>query len=121
MTPTSSSRIRLLLCGVVSLVLFGCIVAVWVLPRPTAGVVRHSPAATDAAAAGGDDPCDLIVGPARDYCHTSTPTPSAGAAPAAATAGGRELDDQAAWLLVFSTAAISSGIALASTVGRRGW
>ncbi|MFF4748162.1 hypothetical protein [Streptomyces sp. NPDC001268] len=89
----------------VGLLLIACTVAVWTLPRP---------------ATTSGDPCDVIAGPARTYCLSEeavVPEPAREDAQEGAAAPSRAGEHEAL-LLMFSTAALGSGIALAAMSGR---
>lgn len=109
---------RLLLVTAVTLLLLTCTVAAWALPhtRPTA------PAATESVSAlAVGEPCQLVIGPARDYCTRNTSQSAAAApAPVPERAGlWSGVPDARAGLLLFSTVAVAAAIALVSTAGRR--
>lgn len=94
----------------VGLLLSACTVAVWTLPRPAgASAPPPRPATTSG------DPCEVIAGPARTYCPSAVPEPAREDTQAAAPSRAGEHE---ALLLMFSTAALGSGIALAAMSGR---
>ncbi|MEU6346229.1 hypothetical protein ABZ883_35360 [Streptomyces sp. NPDC046977] len=111
------TRTRLVLTLGTAAALIGCLVAVWALPRPVAasatGPAPQQTATTTAAAAG--SPCDLIVGPARDYC---APAGLEATGPAALT-GRVPSRAQGLWLVGFSTAALTAAIGLIVTASGR--
>ncbi|OEJ30001.1 hypothetical protein [Streptomyces subrutilus] len=115
-----NTHLRLLLTGVLALLLFTCTVAAWALPQSQPPRVTSLPA----AAKGG--PCDMVVGPAHDYC-TRAPSPAGPSMPAtvadhsAAAAVIRVpagMDGRVA-LTLFATAAIGGAVGLVLTVERR--
>lgn len=82
-----------------------CIAAVWIMPRPAAA----------ATAAEGRTACRLITGPARLHCTPALEDPALVPASATAPAG---IQGGHLWLLLFSTAAVASAVALATVNGR---
>ncbi|WP_406278312.1 hypothetical protein OHT93_36860 [Streptomyces sp. NBC_00191] len=115
MTHSTAARSRLVLCVATGILLLACTVAAWVLPRPIVGA-EPVDIATSATASVREDPCDLIVGPARDSC--SRPAVETTEPVAAAVSTSPTDDEQALWLLLFSTVAIAAAIGLAITTGR---
>ncbi|MET7621952.1 hypothetical protein [Streptomyces sp. NPDC005408] len=116
MTYLSPARTRLFLCVATGILLLACTVAAWVLPRPLVGAERVA-TATPATTSVREDPCDLILGPARNNCtpHNAEKTEPVAAAASTSPSG----DEQALWLLLFSTVAIAAAIGLAiTTTGR---
>jgi hypothetical protein len=109
MTPTSTSRIRLLLVIATGILLLTGTVAAWALPHPLP--------APRASASSTVDPCRLVFGAARDICRTRTVDVAAPAAPAAP--GSSSSGAQAPWLLLFATVTIAAAIGLAVTAGRQ--
>lgn len=92
------------------LLLIACTVAVWTLPRPAgASAPPPRPATTSG------DPCDVMAGPARTYCPSAAPGPAREDAHAVTPSRAGE---HRVLLLMFSTAALGSGIALAAMPGR---
>ncbi|MGW0751980.1 hypothetical protein [Streptomyces sp. NPDC002587] len=109
-------HLRLLLAGALALLLLTCTVAAWANPQ------RSKASAPGVAAADGG-PCDLVIGPAHDYC-TRTPAArtvsgSAGAATVAGPVAATTAAVVPAALLVFATAAIAGAVGLVLTYERR--
>ncbi|MEU9304929.1 hypothetical protein [Streptomyces sp. NPDC048269] len=115
-----NTHLRLLLTGALALLLLTCTVAAWASPQSQPLQATFLPAAAKAG------PCDMVVGPAHDYC---TRTPSAASPNTAATVAGPSaaaavirvpagLDGRVA-LMLFATAAIGGAVGLALSVERR--
>jgi hypothetical protein len=113
MTPTSTSRIHLLLVIATGILLLTGTVAAWALPHPLVG----ADPAPRASASSTADPCRLVFGAVRDICRTHTVDVAAPAAPAAP--GSSSSGAQAPWLLLFATVTIAAAIGLAVTAGQQ--
>jgi hypothetical protein len=117
MTASAAFRIRLLLGVATGMVLLTCAAAAWALPRPLVGADAEpvsSPTAATVPAR--SDPCDVLLGPARDFCGTAVVKDATPAAPAASSRSASS--DQAPWLLLFSTITVAAAIGLCITAGR---
>ncbi|MEU9148089.1 hypothetical protein [Streptomyces sp. NPDC048349] len=115
-----NTRLRLLLTGALALLLLTCTVAAWASPQ------GQPPRATSLPAAANGGPCDMVIGPAHDYCARGTsaagpnmaaavagPSAAASVVPAPASLGG--------WigLMLFATAALGGAVGLVLAVERR--
>lgn len=88
---------------------------VWTLPAIGFASAPEPPVATAPASAGaGDGPCDLVVGPAREYCIPGTPEPAA-----SRTAQALHDARQRAHVLVPATIAVAAAVGLIMLAGRR--
>ncbi|MGW8782382.1 hypothetical protein ACWGNM_30565 [Streptomyces sp. NPDC055796] len=106
-----NTSLRLQLTTALVLLLLTGIISVWAHPPQW-----QSPHTAVPAGAANSEPCDLVIGPARDWC-TRGPAPAATVTgtSSAATA----VPDGHNGLMVCATLAISAAIALALTVERR--
>jgi len=120
MTPASMSRFRLVMGAATGLLMIACMVVIWANPQPMVGAHTRSVAAEPisvTSATDRDDPCDLVIGPARAICQTSS-TDSVGPTAAVANAAGASSSVRNGVLLC-SAIAIAAALGLIETAGRR--
>ncbi|MFB6808873.1 hypothetical protein [Streptomyces sp. NPDC056387] len=111
---TAHAHLRLLLSGALALLLLACTVAAWAAPH---GFASASPFT---AAPVSSEPCDLVIGPAHDYCTrgpdtVATVTVTSSAATVVVAAG----MDGPIGLMLFAAAAIGGAVGLVLAFERR--
>jgi hypothetical protein len=118
MQTLQTSRVMTALYVVVGGILIALTILVWC--HPAAEAANHGLASAPAMTARTvSDPCDEVVGPARDVCLRSTPrTATTASLVSTASVGGVKLGRAA--VLVPATIAISAAIALVMVDGRLG-
>lgn len=116
-----NTHLRPLLTGALALLLLTCTVAAWASPQSQP---RANPTLLTAAAGG--SPCDMVIGPAYNYCTRdpsaagpTTATDVAGPSAVAAVVPAPASLDGRFGLMLFATAAIGGAIGLVLTVERR--
>ncbi|KMO96020.1 hypothetical protein [Streptomyces roseus] len=109
-----NTNLRLLLAAALVLLLLTGIVAAWAHPPQW-----QSPNTAVPAGAAGSEPCDLVIGPARDWCTRGPATAATVTGTASAATAIPAASDGHNGLMVCATLAIPAAIALALTVERR--
>lgn len=107
-----NAHLRLLLSAALALLLLTCTVAAWANPR-------EQPTAVPGVAAADSEPCDLVIGPAHDYCTRGTGTAAAVTGPAAAATVVPTGMHGRLGLMLFATAAIGGAVGLVLAFERR--
>ncbi|WP_369776285.1 hypothetical protein [Streptomyces sp. R33] len=111
-----NAHLRLLLSGALALLLLTCTVAAWAAPHASPSGTT-SPSVAGAAVS--SEPCDLVIGPAHDYCTRGPGTAATVAGPfAAATVVPTGMDGRIG-LMLFATAAIGGALGLVLAFERR--
>ncbi|KPH98736.1 hypothetical protein OV450_5607 [Actinobacteria bacterium OV450] len=112
---TAHAHLRLLLSGALALLLLACTVAAWAAPHGFASGTTSPFTAAPASS----EPCDLVIGPAHDYCTRGPDTvATVTVTSSAATVVPAGMDGPTA-LMLFTTAAIDGAGGLVLAFERR--